>query len=269
MNATPVQTQNLRWDINVNWSKNNNEVVELVEGLDALVLGSTWDTTVEARPGEEFGTLYGTGFQKDEAGNIIVGDNGIPLVDSEIRPFGSYMADWKGGIMNSFTYKGIQLSFLVDMKYGGKLTSTTYMFGRYTGILEETLEGREGGLVFDGDRWADGAVKQDGTPNDIETNAQTFNEGTFFGNSESHIFDATYVKLRELRLGYSLPVNWLSGLPFRTVDLGIIGRNLWIIHKEVPHIDPETAFNAGNVQGLESNQFPSARSVGFNVRFTL
>lgn len=269
VDATPVQTTNLRWDVIANWSKNNNEVVSLVEDLDALVLGSSWDTTVEARPGEEFGTLYGTGFVRDDQGNIVVGDDGIPLIDSELRPFGSYQADWKGGLRNTITYKGFQLGFLVDMKYGGKLTSTTYMFGRYTGILEETLEGREGGYVFDGGRWADGAVKEDGSPNDIETTAQAFNLGSFFGNSESHIFDATYVKLRELRFSYSLPIRWLEDMPFRSVDLGIIGRNLWIIHKEAPHIDPETAFNAGNVQGLESNQFPSARSVGFNVRFTL
>lgn len=269
LNATPVQTSNLRWDVNLNWSKNNNEVVELIDGLDAIIHESSWDATVESRPGQEFGTLYGTGFVRDDDGNIVVGDDGIPLIDSELRPFGSYQADWKGGIMNSVSYKGLSLNFLIDMKYGGKLTSTTYMFGRYTGILEETLEGRGGGYVFDGGRWADGAVKEDGSPNDIETTAQAFNGGTFFGNTESHIFDATYVKLRELRLGYSLPVRWLSNVPFRSVDLGIIGRNLWIIHKEVPHIDPETAFNAGNVQGLESNQFPSSRSVGFNVRFTL
>ncbi len=269
LNATPVQTGNFLWNMNLNWSKNNNEVIELIEGLDALILGSSWDTTVEARPGEEFGTLYGRGFLRDDEGNIIVGDNGIPLVDSEIRPFGSYQADWKGGISNTFNYRGLELGFLVDMKYGGKLTSTTYMFGRYTGVLEETLAGRDGDYVFDGGRWADGAVKQDGTPNDIEVGAQAFNRGTFFGNSESHIFDATYVKLRELRLGYTLPVNWLDNLPFNSVDVAVIGRNLWIIHKEAPHIDPETAFNTGNVQGLESNQFPASRSVGFNVRFTL
>lgn len=267
-NATPVQTPSLRWDMTVNWSKNNNEVVELVEDLDAMVLGSSWDVTVEARPGEEFGTLYGTSFLRDDEGNIIVDDDGLPMVDSEIRPFGSYQADWTGGIMNSFNFRGFELGFLIDMKYGGKLTSTTYMFGRYTGILEETLEGRGGGYVFDGGRWADGAVKQDGTPNDIETDAQTFNS-TFFGNAESHIFDATYVKLRELRLSYALPVSVIENLPFRSAEVGFIGRNLWIIHKEAPHIDPETAFNAGEVQGLESNQFPAVRSLGFNVRFTL
>lgn len=269
LSASPVQTSGFLWNMNLNWSKNNNEVIELEEGLDALVLGSSWDTTVEARPGEESGTLYGTGFLRDENGNIIVGDNGIPLLDSEIRPFGSYQADWKGGFSNTFNYRGVELAFLIDMKYGGKLTSTTYMFGRYTGVLEETLEGRDGDYVFDGGRWADGAVKQDGTPNDIQVDAQTFNRATFFGNSESHIFDATYVKLRELRMGYALPVAWFDNLPFNSIDLALIGRNLWIIHKEAPHIDPETAFNTGNVQGLESNQFPATRSFGFNVRFTL
>ncbi|MEX0660918.1 MAG: SusC/RagA family TonB-linked outer membrane protein [Balneolaceae bacterium] len=269
LNIAPVQAETFQWNMTLNWSKNNNEVIELVDGLDALILGSSWDTTVEARPNEEFGTLYGTGFVRDDNGNIIVGDDGIPLLDTEIRPFGSYQADWKGGFLNSFNYRGVELSFLVDMKYGGKLTSTTYMFGRYTGILEETLDGRDGDYVFDGGRWADGAVKQDGSPNDIPVDAEAFNKATFFGNSESHIFDATYVKLRELRMGYTLPTTWFENLPFNSIDVALVGRNLWIIHKEAPHIDPETAFNTGNVQGLESNQFPSTRSLGFNVRFTL
>lgn len=269
LNATPVQTGNFSWNTTVNWAKNNNEVVDLVDGLDSYLLGSSWDVTVEARPGEEFGTLYGTGFLRDDDGNIVVNDSGLPIVDGEIRPFGSYQADWTGSLNNTINFKGIELGFLIDMKYGGKLTSTTYMFGRYTGVLEETLEGRDGDYVFDGGRWADGAVKQDGTPNDIAVDAETFNRASFFGNSESHIFDATYVKLRELRLSYTLPAQWLNDLPFRTVDVGFVGRNLWIIHKEVPHIDPETAFNTGNLQGLESNQFPAARSMGFNVRFTL
>jgi TonB-linked SusC/RagA family outer membrane protein len=269
MNATPVQTGNFAWNLNVNWATNNNEVISLVDGLDSYIHYGSWDVTSESRPGMAVGTLFGRGFLRDDNGNIIVNDSGIPMVDPEIRSFGSYQADWTGGIMNTFNYRGLEMSFLIDAKYGGKLTSTTYMFGRYTGILTETLEGREGGLVFDGGRWADGAVKQDGTPNDIVVGAQTFNERTFFGNAESHIFDATYVKLRELRVGYSLPVNWLADLPFRSVNVAFVGRNLWIIHKEAPHIDPETAFNTGNVQGFESNQFPSTRSLGFNVRFTL
>ncbi|MCC5908445.1 MAG: SusC/RagA family TonB-linked outer membrane protein [Balneolaceae bacterium] len=269
LSGAPVQTSRFSWNVNVNWAKNQNEVIELIDGLDAFIHYSSWDVRSESRPGMAVGTLFGSGFMRDDDGNIIVNDLGIPMVDSELRPFGSYQADWTGGIMNTFNYRGLEFSFLIDAKYGGKLTSTTYMFGRYTGILEETLEGREGGLVFDGGRWANGAVKQDGTPNDIVVDAQTFNERTFFGNAESHIFDATYVKLRELRLGYSLPANWLANFPLNSVDVALTGRNLWIIHKEAPHIDPETAFNSGNIQGFESNQFPSTRSIGFNVRFTL
>jgi TonB-linked SusC/RagA family outer membrane protein len=269
LDATPVQNANFLWNLNVNWATNNNKVISLVDGLDSFIHYGSWDVTSESRPGMQVGTLFGRGFLRDDNGNIIVNNSGIPMVDPEIKPFGSYQADWTGGVMNTFNYRGLALSFLVDAKYGGKLTSTTYMFGRYTGILKETLEGREGGLIFDGGRWADGAVKQDGSPNDIVVEAQTFNERTFFGNAESHIFDATYVKLRELRVGYALPLNWLTELPFRSVDVALVGRNLWIIHKDAPHIDPETAFNAGNVQGFESNQFPSTRSIGFNVRFTL
>lgn len=270
VDATPVQKSNFRWDMMVNWSTNQNEVVELTEGVGTYEIGSSWDVTVEARPGEEFGTLRGYGFLRDEEGNIVVGSNGVPLVDgSELKSFGSYQPDWLGGIRNTFSYKNWGLSFLIDGQKGGKLSSVTYMFGRYTGILKETLEGREGGFVFDGGRWADGAVKQNGEPNDIAVDAQTFNGGTFFGNAESHIFDATYVKLREARLTYSLPVTMLEGLPFRNIDLSLVGRNLFIIYKAAPHIDPETAFSTGNLQGLESNQHPSVRSVGFNVSISL
>jgi TonB-linked SusC/RagA family outer membrane protein len=281
LNAVPVQTADFVWDMRVNWATNRNEVVSLHEDLESFILGSSWDVTVQARPGEAFGTLYGQGFLRDDAGNIIVNARGIPMRDPTIRSFGSYQPDWTAGISNTFTYRGISLSSLIDMRQGGVLTSTTYMFGRYTGILTETLEGRaeyenidgtwvrtSGGFVFDGGRWADGAVKQDGTPNDIVVGAQEFNEGTFFGNAESHIFDASYIKLRELRLNYRIPQQWLRQMdvPVRGIDLGIVGRNLLILHKNAPHIDPETAFNAGNVQGLESNQFPAARNFGFNVR---
>jgi TonB-linked SusC/RagA family outer membrane protein len=291
LSATPVRTADFSWDARINWAANRNEVVELAGDLEAFILGSSWDTRVEARPGEAFGTIYGYGFLRDANGNIAVSRAGIPLIDRrEFQSFGSYQPDWTAGINNTFTFRNISLSSLIDIKQGGVLTSTTYMFGRYTGILTETLEGRECNMdtganciVFDGDRWADGAVKAryneagqimydengfpltDG-PNDIPVGAQRFNTASFFGNAESHIFDASYIKLRELRLGYRLPAQWLQQSPLRSVDLGLVGRNLLILHKNSPHIDPETAFNAGNVQGLESNQFPAARTFGFNIR---
>lgn len=270
LNTTPVLNSNFQWDLTLNFAKNHNEVISLARGLDTFVHGSTWDVTVESRPGEEYGALWGYGFLRDDDGNIVVDNSGVPILDtSQKRNFGSYMPDWTGSVYNSFSYQNFDLSFLVDIRSGGSLNSVTYMFGRYTGILEETLQGRESGFVFQGGRWADGAVKQNGEPNDISVGAETFNKLTFFGNAESHIFDASYVKLRELRLTYNLPVEWMDNLPFRNMSVSAVGRNLWIIHKNVPHIDPETAFNSGNVQGLESNQVPSVRTFGFNISFGL
>lgn len=269
LNSTPVLQSDFQWDLTLNWATNKNEVEELAPGLDSYVHYDTWDVTVESRPGYEYGSLWGYGFLRDDQGNIIVDSDGIPEVDPTKKSFGSYMPDWTGSIYNSFSYKNLGLSFLVDIRQGGSLTSTTYMFGRYTGILEETLQGREEGFVFDGGRWADGAVKENGEPNDIPVSAEAFNKGTFFGNAESHIFEASYVKLREMRLSYRLPVDVVDSTPFRYVDFAVVGRNLWIISKDAPHIDPETAFNAGNIQGLESNQTPSLRSFGFNISFGL
>lgn len=269
LDAIPVATSDFIWDFTVNWSTNRNEVVSLAEDLDSYLIGDSWDLTVEARPGEEFGTLYGLGFARDDDGNILT-DGGMPVIGDEQKAFGSYQPDWEGSFQNTLSYKGFELSALVDARKGGVLSSVTYMFGRYTGILQETVEGREDGLIFDGDIWADGAVDIDtGEPNEERVSAQAFNKATFFGNAESHIFDASYVKLREVSLSYSLPQRLLGGLPIHDVDVGLVARNLWIIYKAAPHIDPETAFSNTNLQGLESNQFPSARSLGFNLRFSL
>jgi hypothetical protein len=88
---------------------------------------------------------------------------------------------------------------------------------------------------------------------------------SFRNINEANVFDASFVKLRELRLGYTLPAAWTGRIGLSTASVALVGRNLWIIHKNVPHIDPETAFNTGNAQGTESLQLPTTRSLGFNV----
>ena len=282
-NATPVQQRDFQWDVTVNWAKNQNEVVSLAEDLETLVHEATWDVTIESRPGEEAFSLYGVGFKRvesgDHKGKIVVGPGGIPQTSGEVKNWGNFRGDWTGSFQSTFNYKNVSLSFLIDTKQGGKISSVTYMFGRYTGILEETLKGREQDFVFDGGRWADGAVKQTGTDangnpvyaeNDIGVSAQTFNKSSFFGNAESHIFDASYVKLRELRITYRVPNSALSSLPVKNVELSAVGNNLWIIDDNVPHIDAEASFsNQTFLQGLESNQLPATRSFGFNVKLSI
>lgn len=255
-----------QWDITVNYARNRNKVVELAEGVDSYVLGTYWSLQVAAIPGQRFGSLFGYDFQRDPDGNIIH-VNGIPQRDPTGKILGSYTPDWTGGLMNEVSYKGISLSALVDVKWGGELYSMTTTWGRYAGVLEETLLGREKGIVGDGV-----IANGDGTyrPNDVVVTAEQYNKAAFSNTlSQTSIFDASYVKLREVRLGYTIPNSLFQNLPFRDLNISFIGRNLALLYSKVPHIDPETAFSNSNVQGIEFGQLPSARSLGFNVSFKL
>jgi hypothetical protein len=177
---------------------------------------------------------------------------------------GNITPDWTGGANFSVAYKNFDLSTLVDAKVGGDVHSMTYAWGRYAGTLEESLIGRETGVVGNG-------VKSDGAggfvKNDVVVGAKAFNQYSY-GNTieESAIFDATYVKLRSMTLGYSLPSKWLRNSAVSGVKFSVVARNLAILYKKAPHIDPETGFSSGNgEQGQEFGQIPSARSYGFNV----
>lgn len=271
LGTTPVLTPDVQWNVNVNFTANRNEVVELAPGVESYVITDAHrDVTLEARPGEAFASLYGPGFLRDENGNIVVSDQGIPLTDnSTIRNWGSYQPDWQGSIYSDVSWSAFTLSTLTDIKSGGLLSSETNMWGHVTGVLPETLKGRETPFVFDGGKWADGAVKQDGTPNDIPVLAQDFNQ-FYWGNAEAHIFDASYMKLRQVQLTYAVPQSMLARfIPGAdALNLSLVANNVWMIHKNVPHIDPENSFSNTNVQGLESTAHPSTRRFGVNVNLS-
>jgi hypothetical protein len=140
------------------------------------------------------------------------------------------------------------------------------MWGTYAGALESTLPGREEGIIGAGvQQNADGTYR----PNDVSATAENYYKGYAYNARESSVFDASFVKLREVRLGYQLPKSFIEGTFVKGVGFSFVGRNLWLISSKAPGIDPETSFNSGNVQGLESTQIPSVRSYGFNVNFTL
>jgi hypothetical protein len=259
LGLTPVKTANFKWDINMNWSKNNNEVVELYPGIEQFVLGSYWSTQLLAIPKETYGVLYGYDYERDPDGNVIF-YGGLPSQDPTLKELGNVTPDWLAGISNEFTYRNLSASFLIDMRHGGDLYSMTTTWGRYAGALEETLIGREGGVVGKG-------VMPDGNggyvPNTVVADAEKFNKESFHNNlASSSIFDASFVKLREIKIGYTFNV---KKLPIREFNISAVGRNLAILSTNVPHIDPETAFSNGNVQGFEFGQLPSARSMGFSV----
>ncbi|MCD9019321.1 SusC/RagA family TonB-linked outer membrane protein [Parachryseolinea silvisoli] len=274
VSGSPIKTSTgFTWDVSANFTRNRNEVVKLAPGLEALQLSSYWNSQIIAQRGQPYGVIYGTDYLRDPQGNI-VHVNGVPQRDpSGNKTLGDANPDWLAGLNNTFSYKGLSLNVLVDAKIGGEVYSMTNAWGRYSGILEETLIGRETGIIGKG-------VKQAGTdengdpiyvPNDVSVPAMTYNHAAF-GNTvvAGSVFDASYVKLRQVSLGYTLPASLLTKTPFKKVTFSIIGRNLALLYTKVPHIDPETGFtNSNGNLGLEHAQTPSTRSMGFNLNFTL
>lgn len=262
LGLTALKTADFSFDIDLNYAKNNNTVTDLGE-LDTYILGGQWGATLEARVGQPYGSLVGRGFAKDPNGNVIY-ENGLPVIETTKKILGNITPDWTGGANFSFKYKDLDFNTLIDAKIGGDVHSMTYAWGRYAGTLEETLVGRETGVIGNG-------VKSDGAggyvTNNVVVPAKAFNQSSY-GNTieESAIFDASYVKLRQMSIGYSFPSKWLKGSHIEAFKLSLTARNLAILFKNTPHIDPETGFsNSNGEQGQEFGQIPSARSFGFNI----
>jgi len=278
LNATPVEKGDFRWETTVSWAKNSNRVVSLAEGTDGLLLGSFWGLNIEARRGQPYGSLVGYEYQRDSQGRIVVDEAGLPTANPTVTVLGNYQPDWSGSLTNTFGYKGLSLKVLLDTKQGGSIYSTTHMWGTYAGVLDETAAGRcslddtydnlpactaATGIVVPGVRVTEAG---DTVTNDIVTDAQNY-WASLYGLHEAHVFDASFVKLRELTLGYDVPGSMTRRFGLSRMNVALIGRNLALWAK-APHIDPETAFDASNVQGLEFAQMPTARSIGLSVSVT-
>lgn len=259
LGLTPIKTADFRWDVTINFAKNNNTVVELAEGIERFELGGYWSLDVMAIPGQPYGQLYGYDYERDPDGNVIF-YNGLPT-QGDLKLLGGTTPDWIGGILNEFTYKNFSASFLIDQRQGSDLYSMTTTWGRYAGALDETLIGREGGIVGVG-------VMPDGNggfvENTVVAGAEKFNKAAYSNDiASSSVFDASFIKLREVKIGYTFKN--FKNLAIKDLNISLVGRNLAILSTTVPHVDPETAFSSGNVQGLEYGQLPSARSIGFSI----
>ncbi len=260
--ATVLRSEDFSFDVDLNWAKNEN-IVDSLEGLDSYVLGGQWGVSLEARPGLPYGVIVGRDFERTSDGQVVY-SNGLPVIDQSQKVLGNITPDWTGGANFSIRYKDFSFSTLIDAKIGGDLHSMTYSWGRYAGTLEETLVGRETGVVGDG-------VMSDGNggfvTNNVVVPAKSFNQASYNNSVESSaIFDASYVKLRQMTLGYSLPNRFLKNTVVDALKFSLVGRNLAILHKKAPHIDPETGFSSSNGnQGQEFGQSPSARNIGFNI----
>ncbi len=255
------------WTTTLNFARNRSKVVDLSPGVDAILLasGGFGDVRVEARRGEPYGAIRGYKFRRDPAsGALLIGDNGRPLREAQLSTLGSVQPDWTGGWANHISYGNFSFNTLLDIKRGGKLYSVTQMFGEYAGVLESSLRGREEdwdspGIVVPGINVNTGA------PNTVTITAERYFHG-LFGFTENYVYDAGYVKLRELRLTYALPGSWANRiLGARAASIALTGRNL-VTWKDVPNIDPEFAYSSRNDQGIEVNMSPNPRSFGMNLR---
>jgi TonB-linked SusC/RagA family outer membrane protein len=273
LNATIVKASGFTWDMQVNWFKNKNTVLSLYEGVENIQLTTEWDVSTNIVKGMSYGQFRGYDFVYTD-GKRTVGPDGYFLFgDASDAIIGHVQPDWNAGITSVFSFKGFTLSGLIDISQGGNIYSTDMKYGLATGLFAETA-----GLNAKGnpirDPAADGGgylypntVYEDGAPNTTYTDCYDY-FGSFLYDllpTAYHIYDASYVKLREVSFGYNLPSKLLAKTPLSRVNISIVGRNLWLIHKNMPYYDPELSLSAGNIQGIADGAYPSTRTIGFNL----
>lgn len=267
VNVIPVKSNDFQWTFTANSSYNITKVLSIITDTpgERITVGThIFNGELRQVVGEEMGMLAGFGYRRDDQGNIIYGANGIPLATPSMIHFGSALPKWVGGFMNSFNYKGVMMSFLIDYKLGGKMISGTNFNAVRHGLHKMTLEGRETGVIGVG-------VNEAGEPNNVAAAVQPYYEVVRSrGLIEPIIYDAGYWKLRQITIGYDFTKFLPANLPFRSVRLDLVANNVLMIKKWVPNIDPESfGYSSDNLVGLESTGTPSTRSIGFNLNVKL
>ncbi len=272
INAIPIQNKDFTWNVGFTFSKNKNEVVSLAEGVDALPIGYGYSgIRTEARAGSAFGNIIGHALKRDANGNVIH-VNGLPQIDEKEVVLGNITPDWITSFSTGVNYKNFRLSALFTAKIGGDLFSLTTQWMRQYGSDEVTdTEYRQGYVVGEGVKPEVVNGETTYVPNDVSAK---FSDYTYrmnaYGLHETAVFDASYVKLKELSLSYSLPASIMKKLPFRGINVSVVGRNLALLYANVPHVDPESAISADNSkQGFELFNMPSTRSITFNLSVKL
>ncbi|MCU4165595.1 SusC/RagA family TonB-linked outer membrane protein [Carboxylicivirga caseinilyticus] len=280
LRLNPVKTDNFSWDIDFNYSRNRNKVLSLTEGVDAITLpGGFTSPSIQVRVGQPYGVIYGSYFEKDPDGNLIVNEtDGLPVIQNNPRKIGDPNPDWMGSVRNTFKYKNLSLSVLFDTKQGGDLYSTSIAILRYSGQVAETetMFGytREDEFVIPNSvnmiEDAQGNVSY--VPNSTPTTINDYHWHNLFSVDDQFVFDASYIKLREVTLSYQLPVDLLKKTKFfQSGSVYASGRNLLLFGTNIPHIDPEVDAGAttGNLHGYEYANSPSTKSFtfGLNLEF--
>ena len=269
VNAKPVRTKNFKWDVSINWALNRNKVLELAEGMDGKQdIGYGGNATLQARVGGTTGDIYGFGFVRSPEGKIVYTSTGLPARPADIQYIGNAYADWKGGLKNEFTYKELKFSILLDGQLGGKIYSQTHHKMTEQGKLVHTLKGRqENFLIGDGVLMNAATGKYD--VNTIKVLPVDYYVDYYRrANVESNTFDASFLKLREVRIEKTFAQKLLGNSFIKQATVALYGRDL-LMFSSFPMFDPETAALNGStlLPGVEMGQMPSTRTIGLNLTF--
>jgi len=291
LSGIPIQTKDFTWTSTLNMAKNINEVVSLhPEARNYELAAARWaDAYIYAIEKESYGVIYGPVFKRDPHGNVIHDKNGMPTYSSQWEIMGNGTYDFTAGWSNRFNYKNFNLNILLDMKWGADIYSMSALQSYSNGTSKGTLPGRKEWYEYEESRLS-GATE--GSPSYREPNGYvgkgvvevvddkgnvTYEENTKPVNPQEYwtnvtnntpepfVYDASFIKLREVSLSYRVPAKVLVKTPIRELTLSAYGRNLWIIHTKMKNVDPESNYNSGNGQGFEYGSLPTRRLFGFGI----
>ena len=271
LTVNPIRQKNWDWTAIANFSKNSNKIIKLSDAVNTLQLSNTLVSLV-AKEGDSYGQIMGYDFVYAPDGQKVVNKDGVYTRTDQLVPLGSVLPDFLWSFQNQLRYKDFTFGFLIDSRVGGKFFSQTYKVGMYSGILESTAANniRETGTVLDGVT-GDVVFNADGTYNVSNTaqntknvTAQAWAQNQYNGPTAYTVFDATFIKLRELTFGYTFK---LPKWRIESVSVTAYARNLWNIYTKSKDIDPELTNSSGNVQGIEGGNIPTPVTYGLNLGF--
>ena len=296
LNTIPLQHKDFQWNMDFNFSKNNSEIISLVNGLDQIQIGQIFDFSNVLRVGMPYGSMYGSKWVTDQQGRRMVTANGDPVKETNAY-LGNFNPDFMFSFSNRFKWKSFDVYLLLDMKKGGKLYSGTMRQSIRNGVISgnekqqesywkrTVIMGESGGsddlwggtvlnnaYVYDPSKYNNIHDMNPVDPNYVPKKFTGYlwpgNVGYFADDFCSEVtYDASFIKLRELSVGYSLPKSWISKIKMSNAHISLVGRNLWILYQKTPKgIDPEAALNAGNGQGMESGSLPPSTTFGLDVK---
>jgi TonB-linked SusC/RagA family outer membrane protein len=284
LTGVPVKIGDFQWDLTLNFAKNKNEVISLAEGITNLQIAALQGgVTINARVGEPYGTIQGTDYVYTNGQRTVRSNGRYMKTSTSDKVIGNVNPDWTGGVLNAFRFKDLTLSFLIDIQHGGDIFSLDQWYGQATGLYKESvrlndlgnpirnqvyntysdptsgLTANPGGLVYEG-------VLADGTQNTLRVEGADYRfDGYAYMPNSRFVYDASYVKLREVVLTYNLPSKLMAKTFIEAASLSFVGSNLWILSKNLPYADPEASQGAGNIQGWQSGSLPATKNYGFSL----